>query len=165
MTLTTLIIVVTALVSLAAWQRPALLDALIYHGPSVSRGQWWRLVTHGFIHGDGAHLLFNMITLYFFGRLIEGHDDGGDDPQGDGQGAEGLGQHIGLDALQAQGAGPQAAHARAPGRRRPTMRRARAGRGRGPRSTARRPSAATPRGRAYWTMFSHGFQLLPASTP
>src|SRR5690606_2819004 len=30
MTLTTLIIVVTALVSLAAWQRPALLDALIY---------------------------------------------------------------------------------------------------------------------------------------
>jgi len=72
MTLTTLIIVVTAVVSLAAWQRPALLDALIYHGPSVSRGQWWRLVTHGFIHGDGAHLLFNMITLYFFGRLIEG---------------------------------------------------------------------------------------------
>ena len=30
-----------------------------------------RLVTYGFVHGDGQHLLFNMITLYFFGQLIE----------------------------------------------------------------------------------------------
>ena len=28
-------------------------------------------MTHGFIHADFQHLLFNMITLYFFGRLIE----------------------------------------------------------------------------------------------
>ncbi|WP_460545839.1 rhomboid family intramembrane serine protease, partial [Echinicola sediminis] len=25
----------------------------------------------GFIHNDGVHLLFNMITFYFFGRLVE----------------------------------------------------------------------------------------------
>lgn len=71
MTLTFLLIIVTVVISLLAWQQPKLLDALIYHGPAVSRGQWWRLVTHGFIHADGAHLLFNMVTLYFFGRLIE----------------------------------------------------------------------------------------------
>jgi membrane associated rhomboid family serine protease len=29
------------------------------------------LLTYGFIHADGQHLLFNMITLFFFGRLIE----------------------------------------------------------------------------------------------
>ena len=31
-----------------------------------------RFVTHGFIHADGAHLLFNMFTFYFFGSIIEG---------------------------------------------------------------------------------------------
>lgn len=28
-------------------------------------------MTHGFIHADMQHLLFNMITLFFFGRAIE----------------------------------------------------------------------------------------------
>ncbi|HEY4559453.1 MAG TPA: rhomboid family intramembrane serine protease, partial [Lysobacter sp.] len=28
-------------------------------------------LTHGFIHADWSHLLFNMITLFFFGRLAE----------------------------------------------------------------------------------------------
>lgn len=38
----------------------------------MKNGQWDRFVTHGFIHADGMHLLFNMFTLYFFGRAIEG---------------------------------------------------------------------------------------------
>lgn len=71
MTVTLLIIAVTVAVSLAAWQRPALFDALIYWPPAVARGEWWRLVTHGFIHADGGHLLFNMVTFYFFGRVME----------------------------------------------------------------------------------------------
>lgn len=71
MTVTVLIIVATVAISWLAWQQPRTMNALIYHGPSVRQGQWWRLITHGFIHADGAHLLFNMITLYFFGRTIE----------------------------------------------------------------------------------------------
>ena len=71
MSITLIIIAVTAAISLLAWQQPKLFENLIYFGPAVQRGQWWRLVTHGFIHGSGAHLLFNMFTLYFFGRLIE----------------------------------------------------------------------------------------------
>lgn len=71
MSVTILIIGATVAVSWFAWQRPGVMNALIYHGPAVRRGQWWRLLTHGFIHADGAHLLFNMITLYFFGRTIE----------------------------------------------------------------------------------------------
>lgn len=71
MSVTLIIIAVTVAVSLLAWQQPRWMDALIYHGPAVSRGQWWRLLTHGFIHADGTHLLFNMVTLYFFGRVME----------------------------------------------------------------------------------------------
>ncbi len=71
MSLTLIIIAVTVVVSLAAWKQPQLLYRLIYHGPSVHKGEWWRLVSHGFIHADGNHLLFNMFTLYFFGRFME----------------------------------------------------------------------------------------------
>ncbi len=33
--------------------------------------QLWRWVTYQFLHGDFLHLLFNMIGLFFFGRLME----------------------------------------------------------------------------------------------
>lgn len=71
MSITLVIILITVAISYAAWQRPTLLNKLIYHGPSVQRGQYWRLLSHGFIHADGNHLLFNMMTLYFFGRVME----------------------------------------------------------------------------------------------
>ena len=71
MVLTLGLIGITVGVSLLAWQRPRLFDALIYWPPAVGRGQWWRLVTHGFLHADGTHLLFNMITLFFFGATME----------------------------------------------------------------------------------------------
>ncbi|MBA1145609.1 rhomboid family intramembrane serine protease [Ectothiorhodospiraceae bacterium WFHF3C12] len=71
MTATLALIAVTVAVSVAAWQKPRLLDALIYWPPAVGRGEYWRLLTHGFIHADGAHLVFNMITFFFFGRVME----------------------------------------------------------------------------------------------
>ena len=69
---TTLIIIITVITSLLAWQNKALFNRLIFYPPAVTKGQWDRFVTHGFIHADGMHLLFNMFTLYFFGRAIEG---------------------------------------------------------------------------------------------
>lgn len=69
---TTLIIIITVIISLLAWQNKALFNRLIFYPPAVSKGQWDRFVTHGFIHADSMHLLFNMFTLYFFGRAIEG---------------------------------------------------------------------------------------------
>src|SRR5919199_4061228 len=38
----------------------------------VANGEWWRLVTNAFLHGSPIHLLFNMIMLWWFGRLLEG---------------------------------------------------------------------------------------------
>lgn len=70
--LTYALIAVTVVVSWLAFDRPRLLDRLILWPPAIDRKkQYDRLLTHGFIHADWSHLLFNMITLYFFGRAIE----------------------------------------------------------------------------------------------
>lgn len=68
---TTVIIIITVIISIAAWQSRPLLERLIFYPPAVNKGQYDRLLTHGFIHANGMHLLFNMFTLYFFGRVIE----------------------------------------------------------------------------------------------
>jgi membrane associated rhomboid family serine protease len=71
--ITIAIIAVTCIVSWLAFNNRQLLDRLILWPPAVDRlKQYDRLVTHGFIHGDFSHLLFNMITLYFFSRDVEG---------------------------------------------------------------------------------------------
>jgi len=40
-------------------------------GPSVAEGEWYRLITSGFLHVSLIHIGFNMILLYFLGRLLE----------------------------------------------------------------------------------------------
>ena len=69
--LTLILIAVTAIVSWLAFQKPRLAERLILWPPAVRRGQVERLLTHGFIHADLSHLFFNMLTLFFFGRLTE----------------------------------------------------------------------------------------------
>ncbi|QNH12363.1 MULTISPECIES: rhomboid family intramembrane serine protease [unclassified Xanthomonas] len=67
-----ILIVLTVLVSWAAFNNRKLLDRLILWPPAIDRHkQYDRLLTHGFIHADFPHLLFNMVTLYFFGGPIE----------------------------------------------------------------------------------------------
>lgn len=69
---TLVLIAITVLVSWQAFEKPRLLGRLILWPPAVDRHrQYDRLLTHGFIHADWQHLLFNMITLLFFGGTIE----------------------------------------------------------------------------------------------
>lgn len=69
---TWLLIGVTVLVSWRAFSDRALLERLILWPPAIRRHrQYDRLLTHGFVHADGMHLLFNMVTLYFFGSQLE----------------------------------------------------------------------------------------------
>jgi len=40
-------------------------------GPAVAEGEWYRLVTSGFLHASLFHIGFNMLLLFFLGRLLE----------------------------------------------------------------------------------------------
>ncbi|MFO8100528.1 MAG: rhomboid family intramembrane serine protease [Salinibacter sp.] len=51
---------------------PSLLDELSFRPRRIrERGEYYRFLTAGFVHAGGAHLAFNMITLYFFGPQLE----------------------------------------------------------------------------------------------
>ena len=41
------------------------------YAPSVSEGQWWRLLTAAFLHGSAWHLLVNMACLFYVGIHLE----------------------------------------------------------------------------------------------
>ncbi|ATE71543.1 rhomboid family intramembrane serine protease [Lysobacter capsici] len=70
--ITYVLIAVTVLVSWQAFEKRRLYERLVLWPPGVERfRQYDRLLTHGFVHADWMHLLFNMITLYFFGRAVE----------------------------------------------------------------------------------------------
>lgn len=40
-------------------------------GQAVADGDWWRIVTFGFLHASLLHLLFNTYVLYFLGTMLE----------------------------------------------------------------------------------------------
>jgi membrane associated rhomboid family serine protease len=40
-------------------------------GQGVAHGQWWRLVTSGFLHENLLHIGFNMWVLYYLGMMLE----------------------------------------------------------------------------------------------
>lgn len=70
--LTLAIIAITCVVSFLAFNKPRLMDDLILWPPAIQRhNEYHRLVTYGLVHADFGHLLFNMLTLFFFGRLME----------------------------------------------------------------------------------------------
>ncbi|MBK8294959.1 MAG: rhomboid family intramembrane serine protease [Solirubrobacterales bacterium] len=40
-------------------------------GVGVADGEWYRLITGGFLHAGFMHLAFNMFALYFLGKILE----------------------------------------------------------------------------------------------
>lgn len=41
------------------------------YAPFVAEGEWYRLITSGFLHASLFHIGFNMLLLFFLGRLLE----------------------------------------------------------------------------------------------
>jgi membrane associated rhomboid family serine protease len=72
LSITLIIIIITALVSFGGFGNQKIIDDLIFYPPAVTqRGQWYRFFTCGLIHADFGHLIFNMLSLFFFGPYVE----------------------------------------------------------------------------------------------
>jgi membrane associated rhomboid family serine protease len=41
------------------------------NGPAVADGDWWRIVTAGFLHAGPLHIALNMFALFILGTLLE----------------------------------------------------------------------------------------------
>jgi membrane associated rhomboid family serine protease len=41
------------------------------NGPAVADGDWWRIVTAGFLHAGPVHIALNMFALFILGTLLE----------------------------------------------------------------------------------------------
>lgn len=71
--MTFFLIGITVLISIMAFNQPEVFSKLqlnpyqVYH-----KKEWYRLITHGFVHVDWMHLIINMFVLYSFGQGIEG---------------------------------------------------------------------------------------------
>jgi membrane associated rhomboid family serine protease len=56
------------------WLHGALVSNAQYADGSlggVANGEWWRLISAAFLHYGPIHLAFNMVALYWFGRILE----------------------------------------------------------------------------------------------
>ena len=74
MIVTLILIGLTVLVSLAAFNDARLKQQLVLWPPAVRRRhEYWRLLSYGLVHADGMHLFFNMFTLFFFGGQMEAY--------------------------------------------------------------------------------------------
>lgn len=70
--ITIILIIITGITSYLAFQNPSLFAKMQFNAALVvQRKEYYRMISHGFIHADWNHLIFNMITLFFFGRVLE----------------------------------------------------------------------------------------------
>ena len=46
-------------------------DQMVLFGPYVADGDYWRLITSGFLHIQIFHVIMNLLALFWLGRMIE----------------------------------------------------------------------------------------------
>jgi len=72
--MTTLIIIITVIISITAFNKTELLYRYQFNAYQIlKRGQWYRMLSHAFLHANWNHLFINMIVLYFFGGALESY--------------------------------------------------------------------------------------------
>lgn len=66
-----IVIAVTAIISFIAFNNQNIFEKYKFNvGAILRKKEYIRLLSAGFLHGDLMHLLFNMMTLYFFGPIV-----------------------------------------------------------------------------------------------
>ena len=72
MSITLIIVILTAIVSFTAFSNQKIIDDFIFDPPAIAnRNQWYRFFSAALIHGDTFHLAFNMFSFYSFGEYVE----------------------------------------------------------------------------------------------
>lgn len=70
--MTYILIAFTALISITAFSNQDWFLKLQFSPYQVyHRRQFYRLLTHGFLHANWTHLIINMLVLFFFGPYVE----------------------------------------------------------------------------------------------
>ncbi len=65
------IIITTVIITLIAFNSEEVMSKLMLNPYQViQKKEWYRLITHGFLHADWPHLIINMIVLYSFGNNV-----------------------------------------------------------------------------------------------
>ncbi|MFS4432327.1 rhomboid family intramembrane serine protease [Chryseobacterium sp. GVT01B] len=66
-----LFIAITAIISFIAFNNPAITEKYKFSvGAILHKKEYIRLLSSGFLHADIMHLVFNMLTLYFFAPIV-----------------------------------------------------------------------------------------------
>ncbi len=68
--ITLVIIAINVLFSMKGFDDFGFFEKYKFNTGGVRRGEQVRIVTSGFLHVDMQHLLFNMLTLYFFAHVV-----------------------------------------------------------------------------------------------
>ena len=70
--MTIIIIIVTLLITVIAFYSDEAMSKMMLNPYQVyHKKEWYRMITHGFLHADWTHLIINMIVLYSFGSNVE----------------------------------------------------------------------------------------------
>lgn len=70
--ITLIIIAITAFVSITSMENYTIKNKMMFNAYMIKhRKEWWRFFSNGLIHADWMHLIFNMYSLYLFGKGVE----------------------------------------------------------------------------------------------
>lgn len=70
--MTFIIVIITGVVSFAAFQNRELMAKLMFNAYLVKHSnEWFRVITHAFVHSGWMHLMVNMWVLWNFGDMTE----------------------------------------------------------------------------------------------
>lgn len=64
------IIGITVLISIKGFNDRVFFSKYLFNIGAIRNGEQIRMISSGFLHSDFSHLLFNMLTLYFFADVV-----------------------------------------------------------------------------------------------
>ncbi|TVR88184.1 MAG: rhomboid family intramembrane serine protease [Saprospirales bacterium] len=69
---TVILVIITCIISYQAFNQPHLIERYKHYPVrEAGMGEFYRLLSAGFLHGGWLHLLINMFVLWMFGEIVE----------------------------------------------------------------------------------------------